>query len=1022
MKTNLTTRMVSLILAIVLLVGVMPTAAFAIEQEETTTPADTVETVPASGEEDSVTEEVTEETEELPSEEVAETTTEPVENEAENVTTPAGQDAVNAAATAESDVVNVTNGKTFTMQGKYLDLLHNHSEYGVQDYLISEWQDEIRIYFMEGDVSNITFKVWDSGSDSLANSFGVRASTNVWFMSYIYDKNTLTQIRSSRQLMPTTDMRIYSYSFAASFDIYKTSALDGNFKEFFYDASNTRPGIPDSTIPEDVETVTYRKTFTMQGQYLKLLQSHNYYGTRDYIASEWQDEIRFYFFEDISNVEFSVWDSGNDGLANSFGARPSRNVWAIEYVYDKDTLIQKRSSRQLFSTSDARTYSYSFVASFDIYDDDIYGEDAYFYDHTGTHPGVEIPNLSDLRNETNGRVFTLKGEYVWLIINHSEYNIYGTKKYLAYEWGNEFIICFFDDISGVFFTIWDKQGNGISNSFGINASREVQFTEYVYDKTSLRLKSVNTRTTGPSNMFEYSYQFTANFDIYVNDTYGAYFYMVGGDLPNLPPTYEEGDKTNDKFHMDEVYCNKIKECPEYQQGQRYLSYLWSSDFVIWFFDDPNVQFSVWDRRGDGLANYFGVNPSMNTKRKAYVYDRNTLALKYEETVILGKNSGYTLVYDFVSNIDIYTDETYTKYFYKGDSSNIVPNTTNGTKFATSNVVYSVAQQIANAESELATKNYIAFAKEKEVTWWFFDDQYVKITGQESGSGTFELQVSSDTQVRALVYDATTWGLKTNETIMLKKSERYSFNYIFMANFDIYKNDGSEDVFYIAAHNGINYKRTFQPLKPKEAEEFLRFISQAGAFVNVKKKLPDYYNLLIGEIPDPEQEKIIKERFLIYFNQCMDIQMAVWEGQVNFGMEVLIAWLDSQNIIKEEFKNVLKDVYDEVNEITKRVYKTEILESVNISSLNDAADLMNYSFAIVNALGLKRASKQMGDINYLNATLNLLMKIEKGDETDIAVARTIRSGTRDMSNPDTDFTKMEKYAGYIFSIMQSLRKS
>ena len=226
MKTNLTTRMVSLILAIVLLVGVMPTAAFAIEQEETTTPADTVETVPASGEEDSVTEEVTEETEELPSEEVAETTTEPVENEAENVTTPAGQDAVNAAATAESDVVNVTNGKTFTMQGKYLDLLHNHSEYGVQDYLISEWQDEIRIYFMEGDVSNITFKVWDSGSDSLANSFGVRASTNVWFMSYIYDKNTLTQIRSSRQLMPTTDMRIYSYSFAASFDIYKTSALD----------------------------------------------------------------------------------------------------------------------------------------------------------------------------------------------------------------------------------------------------------------------------------------------------------------------------------------------------------------------------------------------------------------------------------------------------------------------------------------------------------------------------------------------------------------------------------------------------------------------------------------------------------------------------------------------------------------------------------------------------------------------------------------------------------------------------
>ena len=37
MKTNLSERMISLILAIVLLVGVLPTAAFATEEEEATT-------------------------------------------------------------------------------------------------------------------------------------------------------------------------------------------------------------------------------------------------------------------------------------------------------------------------------------------------------------------------------------------------------------------------------------------------------------------------------------------------------------------------------------------------------------------------------------------------------------------------------------------------------------------------------------------------------------------------------------------------------------------------------------------------------------------------------------------------------------------------------------------------------------------------------------------------------------------------------------------------------------------------
>ena len=74
MKTNLSKRMISLILAIVLLVGVLPTAAFATEEEEaTTTTTENVEMAPVGDEEEAVTDEVTED--KLPAEEVVETTT-----------------------------------------------------------------------------------------------------------------------------------------------------------------------------------------------------------------------------------------------------------------------------------------------------------------------------------------------------------------------------------------------------------------------------------------------------------------------------------------------------------------------------------------------------------------------------------------------------------------------------------------------------------------------------------------------------------------------------------------------------------------------------------------------------------------------------------------------------------------------------------------------------------------------------------------------------------------------------------
>lgn len=765
---------------------------------------------------------------------------------------------------------------------------------------------------------------------------------------------------------------------------------------------------------EDVVNITNDRPFTMQGIYLDLLQNHSEYGAQDYLVSEWNDDIRIWFFGDISNVRFYADEKDDD--YNQFGIQPSVDVTFMEYVYNKNTLMLAQSGQRTFEASNEFSFTNSFTANFNIYSDASYTNS--FFAPSENLPENPILNPAiDCVTETNGTAFTMQGTYSWLLTNHSKYP---NKDYIAYELGNEFVILFFDNVGSVKFSVCDKQGD----QFGIKASSEVQFTEYIYDKSTFWLKSTNTKIMGSSNTATYSYYFAASFDIYKDESYSGYFYLVNGDLPTLPspPTVkEEWDEKNwEKFHMPEKYLEVIRECPEYKQGQRYLAYLWENDFVIWFFEDPNVQFSVWDRRGDGLAKYFGVNPSVRTQRKANVYDRNTLELRYENTVMLGKNSGYTLVYDFVSNIDIYTDETYTKYFYKGDSSNVVTNTTMGRTFAISKAAHAIAQNLTIYGGELADKNYIAYSSEDELELWFFDDPTVRLSITEIGDSTFGLQPSSDAQITAYVYDKTTLEHKETKTFTFQKSNDYSFNYNFMANFNVYTDDTHSEYFYNASNSGIELVRIFQPLAPKEAEELLRFISQASIFVNVKKELPDYYNLLIGEINDPEKELETRVRFVKYFSFCMEIQMAEWEEQTNFGIEVLEDWLRGQDTIGEVLiKEILGLVLDDINKITKAKFNTDILEVVDIKNYADAADIAEYSVLIVNALGVARAEKRMSDINYLNVTLNLLETIEKGDEIDIEIARVLCAGTNTLMVPGSNPNKMKEYAGYIYSIMRTL---
>ena len=912
------------------------------------------------------------------------------------------------------DVITITMEKTFSMDGKYLWLLQNLDEYGKKDYLAYTWGDDLYIFFFDN-ISNVKFYAWNKSGNNYINYFGIRPSANVSYTAYVYNKNTLKFKRTEEKTFEMYNGYGFTYNFIASFDIF----TDLTHGEYFYDLSGTLPGNPVPDLPEDTVNFTNGRTFVTPSVTTWLLTNLNEDASKDYITNEWRDFHVIWLFDDISDVQFSIWDRQGDGLVNYFGLKPSEDVTFTEYLYNKNTMQLKSVKERTIQRENEYTFTYYFSSSFDIYTDKSYTEPFYDKDNNLANNPIANP-VRDFKTVTNGKSFLLKGEYSWLITNNDQY---GTKDYMAYEWGDEFIIFFFDDISNVKFSVWDKQGDGLNNYFGINASEEIEFKEYIYDKNSKRLKSVKIRTTGPSNDFVYTYYFAASFNIYMDQSSDNCFYRINGDLPSLPgeSVVNPPEPDESKFYMPEVYCNAIKECPEYKQGQRYLSYLWGNDFVIWFFDDPEVKFSVWDRRGDGLSTYFGVNPSVNTKRKAYVYNKDNLKLKYEETVILGKYSGYTLVYDFVANLDIYTDETYTEYFYKGseesDNVDTICNVTGGKTFAIPDTVFALIQNLQVSGEDYASENYLAYAWEDDYILCFFDDiTDIKFRVEEKEANQFGVIPSSNVQVTEYRYDRITLEFKGKSTYSFGTSNEYTFGHKFMADIDIYTDDQYQGLFYSPLYTNMGGFSTYQYLSPKVAKDFLEFISNATIFDNVKTKLPEYYELLTGEIEYPDEEMVVKEKFLTYFYYCMNIQLASCGKNVDFSKTALIKWLNEEGADQTIISEILNDVKDSIGKI---IAVGVDLPPVELKGVSLANEFQSYSQVIVHSIGGIDAVRTIDNIEYLHAYKELLDAIEEGNKSRITTAEK-NCALMKMSMPFGGNTEeMEAYARYIYLIEKSL---
>lgn len=504
----------------------------------------------------------------------------------------------------------------------------------------------------------------------------------------------------------------------------------------------------------------------------------------------------------------------------------------------------------------------------------------------GTIPTVSFASTNDegdIINVTNGKAFTLRKEYYDLLTTFSSF---GNQDYIIYPWEGKLFIWFFkDDLTDVKFSMWNRSGN-----FGLNPSKDVAFTEYIYKLDTLEFIQVHDVTIHTSNGFNYSYNFMASFDIYTDKTYSTYFYEAKNSYVNTLPQPEEGEDvvnvTNGKtFTLESKYYDLLKSQPLYGVKD-FIAYPWENYFYIWFFSDDleDVKFSMWNR---GTYN-FGLYPSKNVSFIEYVYDRNTLEFIKAWDRTINTSNAYNYGYNFMASFNIYTNKTYSAYFYEAKNSDIG------------------------------------------------DDE-------------------------PLV--------------------------------------------------------TFEPLEPNEAKEFLEYISNAGILVDVEKELPEYYNLLTGNIQNPNEELQTKVSFLTYLYYCLDAQLAQSNERIEMGTSYLIDWIrgntETSSIIYSEIKDSL------VDSLKSTIAQNATLPAMQLAGLNIATAVIDYGDLFIVSVGSFKALTQKEEILYLNAYKRLLEAKASGDELAIFRAE-IDCANIDLNRLATaNIERSKRFAEYIFNIENSL---
>lgn len=348
----------------------------------------------------------------------------------------------------------------------------------------------------------------------------------------------------------------------------------------------------------------------------------------------------------------------------------------------------------------------------------------------------------------------------------------------------------------------------------------------------------------------------------------------------------------------------------------------------------------------------------------------------------------------------------------------IVNVTNGKTFTLRQDYY----ELLTNHPLYGTTDYIAYLWGDVVFIWFFKDDLtnVKFSMWNRGPNNFGLYPSENVSFTEYVYDSDTLEFIRMEDRTINTSNAFNYGYDFMASFNIYTDKSYSMYFYEANNSEVDNNEplvTFEPLEADDAKDFLKYISNAGLLVNIEETLPEYYNLLTGKIQDPEEELRTKVSFLTYLYYCLDAQLAQSNERINMGTTYLIDWVgantDTSNIIYSEVKDSL------VDSLKATIGQNSNIPAMEIAGLNIATAVMNYGDLFVVSLGSIGAVRSRDEIQYLMAYKRLLEARVTNDEITITIAEHDCEIIRANMTFGGNIEEMEKYAGYLFNIEQSL---
>jgi hypothetical protein len=254
-----------------------------------------------------------------------------------------------------------------------------------------------------------------------------------------------------------------------------------------------------------------------------------------------------------------------------------------------------------------------------------------------------------------------------------------------------------------------------------------------------------------------------------------------------------------------------------------------------------------------------------------------------------------------------------------------------------------------------------------------------------------------------------YNLNSTVTLTGKANAGFSFDGWYEKGLKI---AGAGDVYRFAATESKDIEARFRKtnetaepistiLTPKEAENFLKFLTDAKWPADVKKKWPRYYQLLSNEsYTDPRQELNDKISFLQFMYVMLQHQVDDAEQNINLAQTALMLYVENE---MDDDSDALKTTLEVLGELADELADVPVTPTSFVES----------TYLLVNGLAGIYHTYKRNQFNYFSAYLkNRTAGLEKW-QFDLVMSATA------MQMVITNQAELNKYAEYAYQLERSL---